>query len=101
MVECEWTPVSHCVQAGDDFLAIPAASAPSERVWSRASQVLSIRRANLSPDVATRIMFARENLLFIYKYYEELTGKSIAQAHLPGCEEEEGDVEQDDNMLLF
>ncbi|KAK1735835.1 hypothetical protein QTG54_013541 [Skeletonema marinoi] len=41
--------------------AIPATSAPSERIWSRASQVLSIRRARMEPSLAQRIMYTREN----------------------------------------
>ena len=35
-----------------EYLAIPATSAPSERIWSRASRVLSLKRASLKPEVA-------------------------------------------------
>ncbi len=35
-----------------EYLAIHATSAPSERIWSRASRVLSLKRASLKPEVA-------------------------------------------------
>jgi hypothetical protein len=33
------------------FLCIPASSAPPERLWSRTSKVLSLKRANMSKDI--------------------------------------------------
>lgn len=83
------------------FLAIPATSAPSERVWSRASQVLSIKRASLDPAIASRIMFIRENIRLVYKYYEELTGLPVSSAYLPSCDDVEVDAGQDDHLLQF
>ena len=59
------------------FLAIPANSAPSESVWSRASQVLSIRRARMYPQLAARIMYPCENNRLLHMYYEQLTGLSL------------------------
>ncbi len=44
------------------YLAVPAMSAPSERIRSRASRILTLKRANLKPKVAQRIMFIKENL---------------------------------------
>ena len=57
----------------------------------------------MSPDLASRIMFTRENLALVgYKHYEELTGKSIQGAYLPILEgvEFEVDAGQDDHHLL-
>ncbi len=33
------------------YHAVPATSAPSERIWSRASRILTLKRANLKPKV--------------------------------------------------
>ena len=55
------------------FLSIPATSAPSERIWSRSSQVLTIRRARLNEEVASGIMFVKENLVILRKHYSALT----------------------------
>jgi hypothetical protein len=35
------------------YLAVPATSAPSERIWSRASRILILKRANLKPKSCT------------------------------------------------
>ncbi len=54
------------------YLAVSATSPPSERIWSRASRVLTLKRANLEPRVAQRIMFIKENLGILHKYYASL-----------------------------
>ncbi len=51
---------------------MPATSAPSERIWSRASIILTLKRANLKPEVAQKIMFIKENLGILHKYYVSL-----------------------------
>ncbi len=51
------------------YLAIPATSAPSERVWSRLARILSLRCAHLSDDLVGRMMYMKENLLFLLKHY--------------------------------
>ena len=83
------------------FLAIPATSAASERVWSRASQVLSIRRSRMDPELAQRIMYTRENNRLLHMYYEELTEKPVADAYLPPLRDTETDIGQHDHLLLF
>ena len=55
------------------FLSIPATLAPSERVWSRAAQVLTIKRACLSEEVSSGIMFVKENIGVLRKHYAKLT----------------------------
>ncbi len=50
---------------------MPATSSPSERI-SRASRILTLKRANLKPKVAQRIMFIKENLGILHKYYVSL-----------------------------
>jgi hypothetical protein len=55
-----------------EYLAIPATLAPSERIWSRASRILSLKRASLKPEVAQQIMFVKENLSILHKHYHTL-----------------------------
>ena len=55
------------------FLSIPATSAPSERVWSRSSLVMSTKRASLSDKVSSGIMCVKENLEVLQKHYKQLT----------------------------
>ena len=55
------------------FLCIPAGSAPSEHIWSRTSQVLSLKRASMNDDVASGIVFVKENIDILIQYYNEVT----------------------------
>lgn len=55
------------------FLSIPATSAPSERVWSEASQVISAKRASLSKSISSGIMFVKRNIKPLTKYYKQIT----------------------------
>ncbi len=61
------------------YLAIPATSAPSERVWSRLEKFLSLMRAHLSDDLVGRMMFVEENLVFLHKHYHELRKKETVK----------------------
>ncbi len=54
------------------YLAVPVTSAPSESIWSRASRILTLKRANLKPKVTQRIMFIKENLGILHKNYVSL-----------------------------
>jgi hypothetical protein len=57
------------------FLAIPATSAPSEQVWSHLARILSLQGAHLSDDLVRRVMYVKENLLFLQKHYRPLREK--------------------------
>jgi hypothetical protein len=63
------------------FLAIPATSAPSERIWSRAARILTLRRAKLKDEVVSRMMFVKENSCFLHKHYCALA-KQEMEPHL-------------------
>jgi hypothetical protein len=54
------------------YLAEPETSAPSGRMWSRASRILTLKRANLKLKVAQRIMFIKENLGILHTFYVSL-----------------------------
>jgi hypothetical protein len=71
-----------------EYLAIPATLAPSERIWSRASRILSLKRASLKPEVAQRIMFVKENLSILHKHYHTLVmrERSNDQQFMVQCE---------------
>jgi len=67
-----------------EYLSIPATSAPSERVWSRAARVLSAKRARLDPTVTSSIMFVQENSTLIRKHWDELMpGQPLNEFFLP------------------
>jgi hypothetical protein len=59
----------------EQYLAIPATSASSERLWSIASRIVTIRRAKLSSEIVANIMFRKENGWIIEKHYSSITGK--------------------------
>ena len=95
-----------------EFLAIPATSAPSERVWSRSAQIMTLKRAKVKPELSQRMMFVRENCSLLHKYYEEIAKEwkpeedhwLIPQEKMylpPIYEEEETDVGQGDHLLRF
>ena len=50
------------------YLAVPAMSPPPERIWSRASRILTCKRDNLKLKVAQRIMFIKENLGILHTF---------------------------------
>ena len=54
------------------YLAIPATSAPSERIWSRAARVLTAKQNRLSEEVSSAIMYCKENRELLHKYYAEI-----------------------------
>ncbi len=96
------------------YLAIPATSAPSEQVWSRLARILSLRRAHLSDDLVGRMMFVKENLVFLRKHYRSLRKKETLKDlhHLVDLEfnyliamnednEENIDVAKNDHLLDF
>ena len=53
-------------------LAIPATSAPSARIWSQAARVLSVKQNRMSEKVTSAIMYCRENMELLHKYYAEI-----------------------------
>ncbi len=53
-------------------LAIPTTSAPSERIWSRASRVLTVKQNRMSEKITSAIMYCQENRELLLKYYAEI-----------------------------
>jgi hypothetical protein len=49
-------------QLAKEFLTIPAKSAPSERVWSRAARVIRVKRSCLNPKVTAQIWLLKKFL---------------------------------------
>ncbi len=48
------------------YLAIPATSASSEHIWSRASRVLTVKQNRMSEKVTSAIMYCQENRELLY-----------------------------------
>ena len=97
------------------YLAIPATSVPSERIWNRESRILTLKRASLKEDLVARMMFVREDIRCLRKHYVDLakTEREVdlhdliqhELEYLPPLEEDEDenkiDVGQDDHLLDF
>ena len=54
------------------YLAIPATSAPSEHIWSRAARVLTVKQNRIKEDVTAAMMYCRENKHILHKYYTKI-----------------------------
>jgi hypothetical protein len=66
----EWWKINHTKYANlynlaSCILAIPATSAPSERVFSAASNIFNKKRANLKPETTDLLIFLRGNKDFV------------------------------------
>ena len=58
------------------YLSIPATSAPSERLWSLASRIVTIRRARLESSLIGDLMFIKENSLILDKHFYDIAGET-------------------------
>jgi hypothetical protein len=55
------------------YLAVPAISAPSEHIWSRAARVLTVKQNRMKEEVTAAMRYCRENKLIPHKHYTEIT----------------------------
>jgi hypothetical protein len=86
------------------YLAVPATSAPSERIWSPAARVLTVKRNRMKEDVTVAMMYCRENKHILHKHYMEIVKERMHEGDyhlilkhktlLPTFEDED-----DDNSL--
>ena len=53
------------------YLAVQATSAPSERIFSRASRIISNLRTSLDPDIAGKIFYVSENIGWYDRFNDE------------------------------
>ena len=66
-------PILSCLAR--KYLCIPATEAPSERIFSTASLLLSKFRNRMDPDLAGRMVFIKKN----YEWYEEFLTKKASE----------------------
>jgi hypothetical protein len=59
------------------YLAVPATSAPSEHIWSRAARVLTAKQNRMKEDVTAAMMYCRENKHILHKHYTEIAKERI------------------------
>ena len=86
------------------YLGIPATSAPSERIWSRAARVLNVKRSRMKEDVTAAMMYCRENKHILHKHYKEIAKEKMHEgdhhlierhkALLPAFEDENDDCSE-------
>jgi hypothetical protein len=75
------------------FLSIPATSASSERLWSLASQIITIQQARLDSALVGDLMFIKENIVFLNKHFCDITGNErILPLVYPAGDEDDIDV---------
>ena len=63
------------------YLCIPATSAPSERLWSIASKILTKERNRLDSETVASLVFLKENGHILEQYIKEIDGRDRV---LPG-----------------
>ncbi len=78
-----------------ESLTIPATSAPSERVWSRAARVIRAKCSRLNPKVTSQTMFAQENSEIICEHWKVLQ-PNVPECYLPPPV---NDVDEDGNLI--
>ncbi len=54
------------------YLGVPAMSAPSERIWSRAARVLTVKQNRMNQEATSAMIYCRENKHILHKYYTEI-----------------------------
>jgi hypothetical protein len=99
--------VLSCKKATFDSIAT---SAPSECIWRRVSSVLTMKHARLKPEVAAEIMYIRENLPLLRKYYVDIAVEErgefwramieMEKKYLPPIGNAEADMENDGNEIM-
>ena len=66
------------------YLAQPATSAPSKRIVSVASRIISAKRTSLGPDIAGKILYIQENwdwwIAQLKENKEDIDYKSLAKS---------------------
>jgi hypothetical protein len=95
------------------YLAVPATSAPSEHIWSRAARVLTVKRNRTKEDVTAAMMYCRENKHILHKHFTEIVNERMHEgghhlivkhkALLPTFEDEVDDnsVEKRNNQVWY
>ena len=57
-----------------EFLAIPAILSSSERVWNVSACVMQAQKTNIGEILSFGIIFVKENVRLLRKYYQHLVG---------------------------
>lgn len=78
------------------YLAIPATSAASERLWSRASNIITKSRSQIRSHVVADLMFLKENGHILQKHAESIFGRTRMLPTVYPCSEN-NDIELKNN----
>jgi hypothetical protein len=63
------------------YLAIPATSAPSELICSRAARVLNVKQIRMKEDVTDAMMYCKENKHILRKHYKKITKEKMHEGN--------------------
>ena len=81
------------------FLAVQATSAPTERIFSRAQRIISQLRCSLDPAMASKLLYAGENLEWYRQQLAQMdelqTPVALAAAAVEAAQQQEEKAEED------
>ena len=106
MVEKREEDFSVLQELARDFLAIPATSSPSEKVWSVSARVMQAQKANIGEKLSSGIMFVKENVRLLRTYYPQLvendkTALPLELTGIPDPDNDNGENDMDVGGDLF
>lgn len=85
------------------FLAIPATSGSSERMWSRSGKILSANSVSLKPNVTSATIFVAESAEVLRKHYDEVVKgvNYLTPLYLPEAWKKDSAADVDVGQDLF
>ena len=89
-----------------EFLVVPATPSPSEKVWNVSARVLQAQKVNIGEKLSSGIVFVKEHVRLLRKYYQQLvgndkTGLPLELTGIPDPDNENGENYVDVGGDLF
>jgi hypothetical protein len=70
MMMVELRKVERLILLAKQFLGVPATSAPSERIFSAAGNIITKKRNRLKPDISSVLVFLQQSWNYMERYKE-------------------------------
>ena len=96
MVVSEETQYPHLYKAVQRSFCTTATSAPSERVFSLASRVITMNRSRLKEDITRPLVMLKENGKLIKEMWHIIDDNHVDRPFPGGTEVEEHDINEED-----